>query len=184
MDGQDLNLRSASLIARAKAILMTPKAEWPVIEAEHASIADIYKSYVIPLAAIGPVCRLVGSLMFGHSFFGITYRPSIMGALSTAVITYAMTLIGVFVLALVVDFLAPHFGSTASRTQAFKLAAYSSTAAWIIGLFGLLPALLFLSILGLYSFYLFYIGLPVMMKTPPDKAPMHTLAIVAVSIVA
>ena len=175
---------SKGIIARAKAIIMSPKTEWPVIEAESASIADIYKSYVIWLAAIGPVAGLIGSLVFGHSFFGITYRPSIMGALTTAIISYAATLVGVFVLALVIDFLAPHFESTPNRTQAFKLAAYSATAGWVVGIFGLLPSLMFLGLLGLYGFYVFYIGLPVLMKTPEDKAPLYTGAIVLVSIVA
>jgi hypothetical protein len=184
MEPQDFATRHAGLIARAKAMIMSPKAEWPVVEAEHSSIAGIYKSYVIPLAAIGPVCRLIGALAFGHSFFGITYRPSVMGALTTAVLSYVMTLVGVYVLALIVDFLAPHFGSVSNRTQAFKLAAYSSTAAWIVGVFGLLPALLFLGILGLYSFYVFYIGLPVLMKTPEDKAPLYTGAVVIVTLVA
>lgn len=35
------------LIARVKAILFTPKTEWPVIAGEPATIADLYKNYIL-----------------------------------------------------------------------------------------------------------------------------------------
>ncbi|MEH6700292.1 Yip1 family protein [Parasphingorhabdus sp.] len=174
----------ASLLQRAKAILLKPREEWPVIEGEAASIASIYKSYIIPLAAIGPVAGFIHAILFGNSFFGITHRPSFLSALSTAVVSYIFTLIGVFLMALVIDFLAPRFGGTANRTNAFKLAAYSATAAWVAGAFQLVPGLGMLTILGLYGLYLLYVGIPVMMKAPDDKAVIYTVAIVVVGAIA
>jgi hypothetical protein len=56
----------SGLIERVKNILLTPKAEWPRIDAEPATVADFYKSHVIPLAAIGPVATLIGGQAFGH----------------------------------------------------------------------------------------------------------------------
>ena len=129
------------MLQRAKAILLQPREEWPVIEGEATSIASLYKSYIIPLAAIGPVAGFIHAVVFGNSFFGITHRPSFMSALSNAVVSYIFTLIGVFLIALVIDFLAPRFGGTANRNNAFKLAAYSATAAWIAGAFQLIPGL-------------------------------------------
>jgi len=43
---------SRDIVTRVKAILTTPKTEWPVIAAETTTIADLYKSYVVILAAI------------------------------------------------------------------------------------------------------------------------------------
>ncbi len=174
----------ASLVQRVKAILMQPRAEWPVIEAEASSITSLYKSYILPLAAIGPVAGFIHAVVFGNSFFGITHRPSFMSALSTAVVSYIFTLIGVFLMALVIDFLAPRFGGTANRNNAFKLAAYSATAAWVAGVFQLIPGLGMLAILGLYGLYLLFVGIPVMMKAPEDKALIYTGAILAVGFVA
>ena len=174
----------SSLLQRVKAILLQPRAEWPVIESEATGIASIYKSYILPLAAIGPVAGFIHAVVFGNSFFGITHRPSFLSALSTAVVSYIFTLIGVFLMALVIDFLAPRFGGTANRTNAFKLAAYSATAAWVAGAFQLIPGLGMLTLLGLYGLYLLYVGIPVMMKAPEDKAVIYTVAILAVGFVA
>jgi hypothetical protein len=174
----------ASLLERAKAILLRPREEWPVIEGEAASIASIYKSHVIPLAAIGPIAAFIHSVVFGNSFFGITLRPSFLSSLSTAIVSYIFTLIGVFLMALVIDFLAPRFGGTANRNNAFKLAAYSATAAWVAGIFQLVPGLGMLTILGLYGLYLIYVGIPVMMKAPDDKALLYTVTIIVVGAVA
>lgn len=168
------------LVQRVKSILLQPREEWPVIEGESTSITDIYKSHVLPLAAIGPVSAFIHAVLFGNSFFGITHRPSFLSALTSAVVSYIFTLIGVFLIALVIDFLATRFGGVANRNNAFKLAAYSATAAWVAGIFQLVPGLGMLTLLGLYGLYLFYVGVPVMMKAPQDKALIYTVAVVVV----
>lgn len=171
------------LAERVKGILLTPKTEWPVIDAEPSSIGDIYRGYVVPLAAVPAVCAALGGVLWGHSLLGITYRPSIASALVGAVTSFLLTLIGVYLLALVIDALAPTFAATRDRTRAFKLAAYSGTAAWVAGLFQLVPGLGWLSILGIYGLYLLYIGLPVLMRAPQDKAMPYTAATILAAIV-
>ena len=173
-----------ALLDRVKNILLTPKTEWDVIDAEPTTVADLYKGYIIPLAAIGPVAQAIGFSVFGMPvpFLG-TYRTPIGTAVSSAVITYVLTLVGVYVLALIIDALAPTFGGTKSPIQALKVAAYSYTAAWIAGIFGLIPALSWLSILGVYSLYLLYLGLPVLMKAPKEKALSYTAVVIIVAIV-
>lgn len=166
---------SRTLVSRAKAILLTPKTEWPLIDAEPATVGGIFRSYVVPLAAIGPVASLIGSLAFGWRFFGIVYRPPVIAAVSGAVVSYVAALIGVFVLAFIIDALAPTFDGTKSQVQSFKVAAYGATASWVAGIFGILPMLGWLSILGLYSLYLFYLGLPLLMRSPKEKALGYTV---------
>lgn len=163
-----------SLIEKAKAILLKPAEEWPKIEAEPASVSQIFKSYAIPLAAIGPVCSFIGGQIFGYGAFGFSYRPGLMSALGMAIVSYVMTLVGLFVLMLIANFLAPRFGGQEDQARAFKLVAYSMTAAWAAGVFGLIPALSFLGLAGLYSIYLFYVGAPIIMKVPQDKASSYT----------
>ena len=53
-------------------ILLRPKEEWGVIDAEPATIGGIYTSYVMILAAIGPICGLIGAQVVGISMFGVT----------------------------------------------------------------------------------------------------------------
>lgn len=168
------NNRRGGLIDRAKAMILSPRDEWPKIAAEPETAQEVFTHYVMPLAAIGPVAGLIGSQVFGYSVMGITYRPGLMGAITTAIISYLMTLIGVFVLSLIADFLAPKFSGTSSRTNSMKLVAYGATASWLAGIFGLVPQLALFSLLGLYSLYLIYTGATPMMKVPLDKAPGYT----------
>ena len=47
-----------SLVSRVQNMLLKPKAEWGVIDAEPATVQGIYTSYVMILAAIGPICSI------------------------------------------------------------------------------------------------------------------------------
>lgn len=173
------------LIARVRNILLTPNQEWQVIDREAAETGDLYAGYIAPLAAIGPIASFVGMAMIGvrlplvdHSF-----RVPLGSAAVYAVAAYALSLISIFVLALVIDALAPTFAGKRDRAQALKVAAYASTASWIAGVFALVPFLSFLGLLGIYSLYLLYTGLPVLMKTPEEKAPGYTIVVVIAAVV-
>ena len=173
----------SSLVERVKNIIMRPNAEWPVIDAEPTTIRDIYMSYVVILAAIPPLASAIGQLVFGFHFFGIVYRPSPTHVIVQAVIQYLLSLGMVYVLALIIEALAPSFGGTKDRVAAFKVAAYGATASWLAGIFGIIPNLAFLGLLGLYSLYLYYTGLPVLMKVPTDKAVVYVIAVIVAAIV-
>jgi hypothetical protein len=172
-----------NLVARAKAIILTPDTEWPIIDAEPATVASLYRNYIMILAAIPPLATFLHGVLFGYGAFGYTYRPSFIHALISAVVQYAFTLGGAYVLAFIVDALAPTFQGQKNLVQALKLVAYASTASWLAGIFSLIPGLGLLGILGLYSLFLFYRGLPVMMKSPPDKSLPYTIVIIVAAIV-
>ena len=170
------------IIQRAKDILVKPREAWAVIDTEPATTQSIYVPYVLILAAIGPLAGLIGGQVFGYSFLNITYRPPIGGAIASAVLSYALTLASVYVVALVIDGLAPTFGGQKNPVQALKVSAYSATASWLAGIFSLIPALEILGIVGLYSLYLIYVGLPIVMKAPPEKALAYTAVVVLVAV--
>jgi hypothetical protein len=172
-----------ALVARARAILLAPAATWPVIEAEPATAGSIYRDYVMILAAIPPLAELLHGLLFGYGAFGFTYRPSLASAIGTALVHFGLTLGGVYVLALIVNWLAPSFDGRKDMVHAIKLVAYASTASWLSGAFSLIPGLGILGILGLYSLYLFYLGLPVLMQSPPAKTLPYTALIIVAAIV-
>lgn len=173
------------LVERVKGILLTPRSEWETIAAEATTPAELYKGYILPLAAIGPICQVVGYSVLGIRMpFGSTvYRTPIGTALTSAVVTYVLSLLGVFVLAMIIDGLAPTFAGTKSQIQALKTAAYASTASWVAGIFTLVPGLRVLAILGLYSIYLLYLGLPVTMKAPNDRAGAYTGVVILAAFV-
>jgi len=173
-----------NITERIKGILLRPKEEWQIIAGETTSIAELYKNYIILLAAIGPVASFVGMSLVGVSLpMGGAYRVSITTGIMSAVVRYGLTLVGVYILALIIDALAPTFSGEKNISQAFKLATYSYIPGWLVGVFALIPALGILGILGLYGLYLLYVGLPVLMKSPKEKSTGYTIAIIIAAIV-
>ncbi|WP_040715046.1 Yip1 family protein [Caenibius tardaugens] len=176
--------QSKNLVDRVKAILTKPAQEWPQIEAENSTIADIFTKYVLPLAAIGPISLFIGSQIFGFGALGFTYRPSFTSALGTAVTSYVIALISIAVLAFLINVLAPRFDGKENKLSAVKLAAYSMTAGWVAGILGLIPSLGIIGALaGLYGIYLFYLGAPTLMKVPQDKAAGYTAVTIIAAII-
>jgi hypothetical protein len=174
-----------ALVDRVKNICLTPNTEWPVIAAESASTGGLITGYVAPLAAIGAVAGLVGGSIVGTTvpFVG-TYRTPLTVGIVGAVFTFAMAIVGCFILSFIINALAPNFGGQQNSTQAMKVAVYSYTPAWVAGVLHILPVLGLLVILaGLYSLYLLYLGLPRLMKCPPDKAAGYTIVVVVCAIV-
>jgi hypothetical protein len=173
-----------NLVQRVKQIVLSPRTEWAVIDVEPTTPAALYTGYIMPLAAIGPVSQVIGYSVFGITvpFMG-TYRVPIGSAITSAVVSYVLTLVATYVLALIIDGLAPTFNGQRNQIQALKVAAYSSTAAWVAGIFALIPGLRLLGILGVYSLYLLYLGLPVLMKSPREKALGYTVIVILAAIV-
>lgn len=173
------------LIARVKAILTTPRTEWPIIGAEPATVADLYKNYIIWLAAIPAVFGFIKGSLIGHSLMGITIRTSIGGGITSMIIGYLLTLVLVFVVALIVDALAPTFGALKSQVQAVKVVAYAYTASWVASIALVIPWIGWLIVLagGIYAIYLLYLGLPHTMRCPPEKAAGYTALTVVIAII-
>jgi Yip1 domain len=176
---------NASLIDRAKNILLTPSTEWPVIAAESSSIADIYTKYAIPLALIPAIASFLAFGVFGYSFGPLSMKTSIGSALVTAVLTFVLSLVMLYVISWIVNALAPTFDGQKNALNAFKLVAYSYTASFLSGALVLIPYIGMLSFLiGLYSLYLLYTGLPVLMKNPPAKTMAYFVVSMVCGIVA
>jgi Yip1 domain len=164
-----------NLVERVKAIVLQPKSEWQVIEGESGDPAYLYPNYVAILAAIPQVCSFIGLSLFGYGGF----RVGIVHALIYTMVIYLVNLAAVYVMALVIDFLAGTFGAQRNFAGAMKVAVYSPTPAWVIGVVNLIPWLSFLTLLGLYSLYLLYTGIAALMKPAADKTLFYTIAVVA-----
>jgi hypothetical protein len=173
-----------NLVDRVKKILLTPKPEWAVISAETHTVAGLYTQYVMILAAIPAIASFIGFSIVGYSGFGAAYRIPMGAGLATMVLSYVMTLGGVYLMALVIDALAPNFAGEKNFMQALKVAAFFPTASWVAGIFSIIPALAILGVLGsLYSLYLLYTGLGPLMKVPEDKSIAYTVVVIIAAIV-
>jgi hypothetical protein len=173
-----------TLIDRVKNIILTPKTEWPVIDREPGDVAYLFKNYVAILAAIPAICGFIGTSIVGFNISGLgTVRMPVATGLANALVGYLLTFVIVYIVALIVDALAPTFGGRKNFPSALKLTVYSYTPAWLCGFFFLIPGLRFLTILGLYGLYLLWLGLPVLMKSPQEKSLLYAAAVVVCAIV-
>jgi len=160
-----------NLVDRIKKILLSPRTEWPTIAGETATVQSLYVGYILILAAIAPLALLIRS---GGA------------AIAVAIAQYVVALVITYLIALIVDALAPTFGGTKDFTQSLKLVAYSYTAPWLAGVFLLLGSTiggLIGLVAAIYAWYTFYLGVPVMKKCPPEKAVGYTIVVVLCGIV-
>jgi amino acid transporter len=165
-----------NLQTRVINILSKPAQEWPVIASESTDVASLYKEYIMPLAAIPAICGFLGMTLIGVT-------PMVSG-LAGLIVGYVLSLVGIFLAAFIVDKLAPSFQSSGGIVQALKMVAFASTPSWVAGVLQLVPLLGALALLAvLYGVYLFYLGLPSVMKTPPDKVIPYMVVSAVVIIV-
>ena len=174
---------TTKLMDRVKGILLNPDTEWGVIAKETTTVAELYKNYIVILAAIPAMFGFIkGSLIgFDVPLLG-SYRVGIGAGLAGMLVSYVLSLIQIYVLALVIDALATTFGAQKNFLQALKTVAYAFTASFIAGAGQIIPWLApLIAIAGaVFSIYLLKTGLPHTMGCPPQRAVAYT----AVSIIA
>jgi len=168
-----------NLLDRIKGILLQPKSEWGKIESERGDAGYLLQNYVAILAAVSPICTFIGTSIIGIG----GYHVGIGVGLVRAVVVYVLTLVGFFVVGYIIDFLAGTFGARRNLDSAMKVSAYAPTAAWVAGVFNIIPVLGFLSILGLYSLYLLYTGIVALMKPAANNALIYTIAVIVCAII-
>jgi len=168
-----------NIAARVQAIITDPPSEWAKIDSEPGDVVQLLTSYVAPLVAIPALSGFIGACLVGVVVPGVgTVRASVLQGLFGAAFGYVTACAIVLILGLVIDLLAPVFGSRRSFEHAFKLAVYSYTPFWLAGIFLLAPGLRFLIVLSFYGIYLLWEGLPRLMETRREKVPAFAAVIV------
>jgi hypothetical protein len=179
-------MAAKNIIDRAKSILLTPRSEWPLVAEEPDTVGGLYTKYIVIMAAIPVVVHFISASLIGVSvpILGY-YRVGVPAALSRAIISYVVALVGIFIAALVVNALAPTFGGQKNQVQALKTFAYACTASWVASIVGLVPGLTLIAALagGIYGIYLLNMGLPFTMKCPPEKSVGYTAVTIIVTII-
>jgi len=159
-----------NLIERVKNILITPKTEWDVINGETATPQSLLMSYVLPMSVVSAVGPLLSGLLFA-GVLGLKYF------IITAAIALIASVVGYYITVIIVDMLAPSFGSEKNMGKSAQLVAYSGTPSYIGGLLSFIPVIGWL--IGLaawaYGIYLMYLGIGPLKKTPEDKKVVYMI---------
>ena len=173
------------IVERAKAITLNPAATWPVIEAEKHDAKSLFVPYLLILAAIPAICSFIGLSVVGVGGFGFNFRVPFASGLAMMITTYILSVIMTFGMGWLASALAPTFGGKSDLVQGLKLAVFGGTPMMLAGIFNILPALSIVGLLvALYSLYVIYLGLPVLMKNPKEKTIVYMVVLILASIIA
>lgn len=177
-----------AMIARVKNLLLSPGSEWEVIDREEADPRRLTLRYVAPLVAIPTLAIVIALAVVGVQSGPDRERAPILGVALSALVFFVLSIGAVFLFAAILNWLAPKFGAPRSYRQAFKVSAYSITAAMVAGILAIAPQLQVLALLGAsYSLYLLFVGAPKVMHPAQPAATNYaitaTFAAIAVALV-
>ena len=181
-----MNIDWQRIAGRARAIIAQPKPTWRVIAGETETTRSLYRNYIAIIVAIPALFSFInGSVLGFGSMFGLSIRIGIAAGLGSMLVSYLLSLIAVYVFAIIIEALAPNFGGQRDRMQALKTVGYASTASCLAGAAVIIPGIGSLVYFAgvVYSFYLLYLGVQVTLNVPAEKAAGFTALCVAVGIV-
>ena len=171
-------------IDRAISIVKNPQAELNKVKSEQIGKDYLIKQYIAILAIIPAVAYIIGMGFIGINIGFGSFKLPLETAVVGGVMTYILSIAGFYVTSIVINTLAPNFASKQNEIQAMKLAAYSFTPVLLGGVFNIIPMLGIIGLLfSLYGLYILYLGVPLLMETPQDKALTYTIVIIVAMVI-
>ena len=163
-------------------MILSPVSGWRSIGEERSTAGTLLLRYVLPMALIPAAASFIGYGFVGVD--GLVFRVSglywgVVMAINSLITSVAVYLLGTYI----VDRMAPGFGAIREPGRSAQLVAYSSTPAWLAGIFYAVPSLQECVVLGLYGVYLFYLGTSVLKRTPDDQRVAFTISSAIVIII-
>lgn len=170
-------IQSNGLVQRVINIITKPKQEWEVIAQETPSVPKIFTGYALLLMLIPAIAQIIGLGLIGKKvgfgLWSVTVKSWEWG-IYTGISTFIGSLISIYLVAIIIDMLAPSFGSEKNFGRSFQLAVYAWTPAWIAGIFYIIPSLgIIAGLASIYSLVLLFFGIAPLKKTPADKLTVY-----------
>lgn len=158
-----------------KNLLFNPQKAWLEIEKEPSSLQNILKYQLLVFALFPVAGAFLLDVVIGVEMFEKVYRKPIIAALISSLLYYIAIIMFVFLLALGLKLIAGFFESKVLFISAFKLINYSIYPLLIVAILKVIPGTSFLIyIIAIYSVYLFYKGLPILIKNQYEKSIILT----------
>ncbi|MBX2879380.1 MAG: YIP1 family protein [Granulosicoccus sp.] len=176
------------LLRHIRGLLSDPGTEWESIRQENSSVANLYTGYILIVAAIAPVCALIGTTTFGWKIgIGDAVRLTFPSAIQMAVAFYLAMLVATFCIGKTIHWMAQTYGAEQPLSLCVALAAYTATPLFLIGFIQLIPTLWLNFIVGLpalaFTVFLLYTGVPIVMQIPAERGYLFSTSILAVGLV-
>ena len=171
-------------------IFSHPDKEWFVIRSEKRSKLSEFLQHTPFIALIPTFAFYYGVVHIGFSRPGNeqVVRLTAESALPLCMLSYFAALIGVWIFGEFINWMHDTYSEEATDPHhGMAMAVYVTTPIFVAGLAGLWPNVYFnglaVSIAAVYSVYLIYEGLPILMNIPKERAFMYATSVVTVALV-
>jgi len=159
----------SKIIALIGELLFTPSDFWKAQKEKTEGSQMLWIAYMLPILFVAAVAVFIGEFFKRTDFF-IEYP------LLKALREIALFILQYFISVFITAELMKTFGAEKKAGVARRLVVYSMTPLLLVSIItGLFPFLYVLDILGIYSFYLFWIGAKEMLTFPENKDHSYIL---------
>ncbi len=165
-----------------------PQQEWESIRDEPCTVTMCYVRHVLILAAVPAISAYIGAVQVGWSVGAEeTTKLTASSALPIAIAFYLAMLAAVYVVGRLIHWMSQTFGAQTTLAQSVVLVTYTGTPLFLVGIVALYPMpwvnMLFGIVALLYTVYLLYTGVPVVMKITKEQGFLFSSAVLTVGMV-
>ncbi len=170
-----MNFAFSTIVNQAKEIIFNPRSFWMSKKESSENLAKLFGSYLLPLFMAVSLAVFLGEFFrSSHFYMGFAVLKALRKLMLFG-LTY-------FISVYFTTTLMKTFGAEKRVDIAQQLVAYSLTPFLIISMVtGLFPFLYVLDILGVYGFYIFWIGASELLVLPEQKRDSYIILTIVVN---
>lgn len=169
---------------RLKNLLTNPNQTWLEISQEQNTVQNILKYQLLVFALIPVLCAFISDAVIGIEMFNKIHRKPIYSSLVNSFLYYLSIIAFVFLLSFGLKVITIFFELKVGFINTFKIINYSIFPILFFSLLNLIPGASFLVyLIAIYSIYIFYKGLPIVIKNQHDKSIILTTLLMVLLII-
>lgn len=170
-----MKISFSNIINNIKQLLINPKSFWLSKKENLESQPQLLISFFLPILLLVSVVVFLGEF-FKSSHFYIGF--ALLKSLRIIVLFLLQYLLAVFF----TNELMKTFGGNKNILIARNLVVYSMTPFFLVSIItGLFPFLYVIDILGMYSFFIFWVGVKELLTFPENKLSSYTIITIVVN---
>lgn len=170
-----MEIKFSEIISKAKEVVLNPKTFWKSQKEKKEELPILLGTYFFPLLLIVVLVVFLGEFFRSYHFY-------IVFALLKAIRKFVLFTLAFFSTVYFTNTLIKTFGGEKDIKITRQLITYSFTPFLLVSLVtGLFPFLYPLDILGVYSFYIYWIGGKEMLTFPVEKRDSYLILTMVVN---
>lgn len=173
-----------AILDRILDLLVNPAKEWERVLEENTpdlkSLQQYLLTRVMPVIILNAVAYFVGVAFIGARHKDLIEKSGLLSpviAIIASLLLIAAYVAIIIVGGLIIKLVATSFESEVNEINSFKLSAFSLYPLLLVGSLHVIPGIRIGTFVGSYGIFLLYKGLPILLKTPPEKTAGYTLVV-------